>query len=609
MNERLIDGTANPYFLRPFIQLDRPYVYKQPLDRDTYRAQLAYRLDLRRETNLLRWLGLHQMSAYGEYKDIQARQYMSRDVIVSNHAWTDTTSNRGTSGSYVIYPRFYIGDGKGNNIDYGSTAFNPGTYSLRWGNAVTQQFTTEPVQIGNAVANESGNGNGGGNNNWTILKSQGAVLQSFLLKDRLVTTFGLRNDQRYSRTGATPLFLNGITMDEASFNQWAGGDWALGKGKTTTAGAVLKVLPWLNLTGNKSASFQPAALGYDLYRHILPDPTGAGEDYGFSLNLIENKLTVRINRYKTVQINSRNGDSANIAQRARRMDYSAATGMALNLQIQATQWLTEAAQAKGVTLTTAQLNQQLADTMGLPLAFIAEAPPNGTARDDLTARGTEIEVNYNPNSFWTMKLNVTQQQSINSALSGEVGQWIADRLSVWTKIIDPRNNLPWWTQPYGGQTPLSYFTSNVLSPLQIAQAMQGKSRPQVRQYRANFLTNYRLAGLTDQRFLKRFSVGGAVRWEDRGAIGFRGTQQLPAVITTLDASQPIWDKSRTYLDAFVAYRTKLFADKVGLTVQLNARNVAESGRLQPVAVEADGRVSAYRIIDPRLFILSATFSL
>jgi len=71
--------------------------------------------------------------------------------------------------------------------------------------------------------------------------------------------------------------------------------------------------------------------------------------------------------------------------------------------------------------------------------------------------------------------------------------------------------------------------------------------------------------------------------------------------------QPIWDKSHTYLDAFVAYRTKLFSDKVGLTLQLNARNVTESGHLQPCSRGRRPR-HCYRIIDPRLFILTATFS-
>ena len=609
VNERLLDGTPNPYFLRPFVQLDRPQANQQPLDRDTYRAQLAYRLDLRKETSRLRWLGLHQVSGYGEYKNVEARQYAFRDGLVSNHAWTDTTSNRGDAGGYVIYPRFYIGDGKGNNVDYGSTAYQPGSYPLRWGNPVTQQFVNEPIRIGTTISSGTGNGTGGLNNSRSILKSQGAVMQSFLLKDRLVTTFGLREDESYSRLGGTPRFPDPVTMDEASFNSWAAGDWIRGKGKTTTAGAVVKPLSWLNLTVNKSASFVPSAVGFDLYRHVLPDPTGAGQDYGLSFNLVENKLVVRVNRYKTVQINSRNGDSSNIAQRVRRLDYMGATGSLYNLQRQATAWITETAQAQGRTLTPEQLNQQVATTMGLPAELIANPPDRPSAVDDVTARGTEIEVNYNPNSFWTVKANLTQQESINAALSGVVTQWIDERQAVWSKIIDPRNNLPWYTQDYGGGSAQSYFTSNVLNPLQIAQAMQGKSRPQVRKYRANFLTSYRLAGLTDQRLLKRFTVGGSARWEDQAAIGFRGKQQAPAIITTLDANKPIWDKSRTYFDAFVTYRTKLFADKVGLTLQLNARNLTEGGRLQPVAAEGDGRIIAYRIIDPRLFILTATFSL
>jgi hypothetical protein len=38
-------------------------------------------------------------------------------------------------------------------------------------------------------------------------------------------------------------------------------------------------------------------------------------------------------------------------------------------------------------------------------------------------------------------------------------------------------------------------------------------------------------------------------------------------------------------------------------------NVQEGGRLQAVAAYPDGTPNAYRIIDPRKFILSATFDL
>ena len=88
-----------------------------------------------------------------------------------------------------------------------------------------------------------------------------------------------------------------------------------------------------------------------------------------------------------------------------RFDYIGATGSLYNLQRQATAWITETAQAQGRTLTPEQLNQQVAATMGLPAELIANPPDRPSAVDDVTARGTEIEVNYNPNSFWTVKAN------------------------------------------------------------------------------------------------------------------------------------------------------------------------------------------------------------
>ena len=44
-------------------------------------------------------------------------------------------------------------------------------------------------------------------------------------------------------------------------------------------------------------------------------------------------------------------------------------------------------------------------------------------------------------------------------------------------------------------------------------------------------------------------------------------------------------------------------------LQLNVTNVLEDGRLQAVAVNPDGAPWAFRIVDPRQFILTATFDL
>ena len=614
VNERMLDGKPNPYFLRPFLGAVIPATLLQPLDRDTFRAQLAYQLNLSQEKSWMRWIGTHQMSAYGEYKNIQSRTTDMRDAIIDNHTWAGSDQIRGQSagvgsltavGNFTIpFQRYYMGDNQGYNIDYGPTASRAGSYVLNWGNGATGAFVQEPVVIGSAAAGSSG----GIYNNWTELKSQGATIQSHFWRDRIVTTFGLRKDQRYSRNGAPVAFRDGVNLNYDTYNQWATGDWATGKGKTTTAGFVLKPLPWFNLYLNKSNSFQPADLAYSLHRQVLPDPAGAGKDYGVALSLFSGKLVMRINRYTTTVNNARNGDSSNLAKRLYRLDFSSTTGTATVLQRLATPWVVDAAAAKGITLTQDQINQQVAAIMKLPVEYLIDTK-TAFATDDLTSKGMEVEVNYNPNPLWTMKLNVAQQEAINSQLAQELTDWINERLPVWNSIIDPTINRPFFTEHYNnGASPADNLQSTVLAPLKVTQAMAGKSRPQIRKYRVNYSTNFRLASITDNPILKRFNVGGALRWEDKGAIGYWGVQSLPALITDLDPTRPIYDKAHLYADAFLTYRTRMFADKVTTTFQFNVRNIQEGGRLQPIVADPDGSYVAYRIIAPRLFIFSASFA-
>ena len=612
VNERLPDGTANPFFLRPFIGVWRPASYDQPLLRSTYRAQLAYQLDLRGEKSALGWLGMHQLSGYAEYKDTVRRQIGYRDVILDSHAWLAPGFNRASSSTIptISYFRYYVGDKNGGNTDYGPAPFAYGTYNYRWGNALTGDIKTEPAVIGPAYIDTDTAGN---NNLWNILKTQGATLQSFLLRDRLVTTFGLREDRNYNRTGVTPVVQpDGITIDSAAINRWATGDWAYNLGHTKTAGAVLKPLPWLSLQANASDSFQPSSPAVDLHLQPVTDPSGRGRDYGFSVRLFDGKLVARINRYETKQINSRDGQSATLATRVRGLDFDTSNRAQtpFNLVPLATTWVTNAARARGQTLTTDQITAQVSSIIGLDTKYLANPNPVLAEVDNVLAKGTEFELNYNPTEFWTLKGNVTEQTSINSNIAPGLSAWIAERLPVWQKLIDPELNRPWFTERYGNLASASdYLASSVTAPLGIAKATEGKSRPQVRKYRFNLLSSYRLAGLTENPQLKRVTVGGALRWEARGAIGYYGVQQLPAVITDLDPNRPVWDQAHLYADAFVSYRVRLFSGKIGALFQINARNLQEGGRLQPIAAYPNGRASAFRIVDPRQYTFSATFDL
>jgi hypothetical protein len=81
-------------------------------------------------------------------------------------------------------------------------------------------------------------------------------------------------------------------------------------------------------------------------------------------------------------------------------------------------------------------------------------------------------------------------------------------------------------------------------------------------------------------------------------------------ILKLDPDRAIYSPSEYYVDLFVSYRMKFYHDKIRATFQFNVNNLQENGgRLQATSAFFDGRGSTYRIVDPRIFKLSASFDL
>ncbi len=609
VNQRRLDGTPNPYYLRPYFGVAEGITIDTPLRNDTVRAQLAYKLDLTKEKGILHWLGLHQVSAYAEYKDFEKRQYLSEYAMLDNHAWLAAGSPRATSAALLgdtlpqdlaapfgtrSFAFYYVGDNSGNNVDYAPTPISPGTYTFNWGNFQTGKVNAEPTQLGLAA---SINSTGAAVNALKIQKTNGAVLQSHFLSDRIVTTLGVRKDKVYTKAGGNPQLLpDGYTANYAVDELWASGDYKGNQGLTRTVGAVVKPFHWLNFFANKSDSFIPADPAINLHGEVLPNPQGKGEDWGFALNLFNNKLIIRADQYITRQANSREGTSTTLAVRAVKMDIfdgQPSRDFSMDLRV-----------PNGIGLSPS-LVSLLENTVAFNPGYIAES-------QDALSTGREIEINYNPVSYWTVAANVTEVAAIQQSIAKDLTDYLAERMPIWTAAKDPTTGQPWYTFSYDNgtaQTPSAYLLKNVTSPLGIALAKVGKSLPQIRKYRANLSTNLHLSGITENRFLKHVNVGGAMRWEDKGAIGYYGLQQLPAIVTDLDPNHPIYDKAHLYVDLLAAYRTRLFANKVGATFQLNVRNVQEGGRLQPVSAFPDGTPNAYRIVDPRQFIFTATFDL
>ena len=98
------------------------------------------------------------------------------------------------------------------------------------------------------------------------------------------------------------------------------------------------------------------------------------------------------------------------------------------------------------------------------------------------------------------------------------------------------------------------------------------------------------------------TVGGAVRWESKGAIGYYGIPINGDVHAArqLDPNRPIYDKAHSYFDAFATYTTRLSGLNVRARFQLNVRNIQESrAHLQAVGAYPNGVGHTFRIINPR----------
>lgn len=667
-NTKNLDGTTNPYFGRPYLRSKEPFLRDRPMLWETIRAQLAYRMDLSREQNLLKWFGTHQVLGYYEYKDQEsyhyafrrtANSYSTQPYLAAEQARNAPLANRTTAGSYVasnnlarIYEFYYVGRTPGGAIEYGPRDFpdNP-TLPFVWGN--TGNFRYDQLTVGWTPSPD------GFSHKQTIVKTTGGMLQSFFFNGKVVTVFGRRKDKVFDHNNVGPFLtsdLLGVDYDASS--QWQP-SWRMAQGSTKNFQTVLRPFQDIrfindhatNGTGvgrflagavqgfspfyNKGDNFIAQGPAYDLFLKSLPNQTGTTKDIGFWLRLFDGKLSVRYSRQTSEQRDKRDGDINTIASRVLRIDGLNAAD-AWNLQDRATAWVREL----NPGFTEAQVLSAVAGTMALPQSTIdgldaAQRDGRIAATQDAVSKGDELEVNFNPTRFWTVSASASKDEAVNQNAGTSIEDWLALRKPVWTKVEDPRftadtpgaaglptgatGHLLWYYIKGSAFTAYGYnatqsaadnFEPFIAGPLSVYRQLEGRPRPQTSKYKFKFSTRYQLSGITENRILKNMNIGGSVQWIDKKAIGFLGKQSLPDKITELDPNKPVYSPAETYVDLFVSYRTKMFRDKVRATFQLNAKNVTEDGgKLKATAVFPDGTPLAYRIVDPRQFVFTASFEL
>ena len=611
-NETLLDGSPNPNFGRPFVEIREPDYFVQAEDNTNWRATLAYELDFTDSNDALRFLGSHRAMALMSSRKYDTDYYRWRQVTLSDNPWVNQSNyTAGTGGA--IYRRMYVGGADGNvSYDPGvvlnesrsfhmPVAYPDGTVApdaplSAW------SWTTESMETGETLHFVSNSSN-------QETDSEAFVLQSRFWEDRIVTTLGWRTDDNKGRTSLFPPIDPATgTADPADVGtEW--NDWQEVSGDTSTIGIVVKPTQWLNFHYNESDNFTPEGVVYDISTgDPLPLPTGEGKDFGVGVNLFEGKLYANLNFFETSQLNSRVGGTGTFVWRMGYFDEDFFGD-----------WATYVAQEEGLSGSAAEAR----------VAEITQFPENFATYNDsvlgtstLDSEGVELQVIYNPLPNWNIKFNVAQQETVFSEIAPEYYAWREVRMNIWQNARSealPEGFQEFWNYDNDNapfdigtkrnalhgvlNTPEKWFNANVDSQMALQTTLAGKATPGQREWRWNVISNYQFAdGLLDG-----FGVGGSARWEDSAIIGYLAADPDPdGVIRMLDADRPIYSGEEFHVDLWASYTMPVMSDKATLKFQLNVRDVLEDGDLEPIAVNPDGQKTAFRIVEPRQFFFTTS---
>jgi outer membrane receptor protein involved in Fe transport len=645
VNEKKLDGTPNPYFKRPYVQATAPSMTFQPQNNTIMAADLAYQLTPAAKSPWLSWIGVQRIGTHAE-QNIQDRwqlNYAARATGL-NYPWINPTASQNLVGTPNISERWYLGDANGQNVDYGAGATENmvGTFPLRWYDNRNNAWVSTPTTIEEVL------NSGAGARERTEIRTLNATLQSFFFNNRLVATAGLRRDKYRQRTGAggfvdpktglVSLANTGIFGPAQNFVSPSGviinlPGWAEQSGDTKTYGAVVKLTNWLSAHVNKSDSFAPQVVrqAVDSTGNV-PNPHGYSTEWGVSVTSPDGKFNVRVNRFQTKELYSRGSEVGTLGNRY--LDMEGRPDGSNNIQVSSFRYFAQQialgrlAAAGNAKPSQLEIDTAVAKLMGVTqewynrLVYSGPSQPQTVGTTDVSSKGFELEATYNPTRNWRMKFTGSQTRAQDDRVSPEIYNWWQQRLPVWTSLRsdivpgDGKGRLWWDTAPgtyYAGgetRTPQTRWIQDQWGAYWAAATNAGRPRTQMREYRFAGISSYDFTEGT----LKGVTVGGALRWESKASIGFLAgpaetSGPYQGAVLFLDNNKPVWDPARAYLDLSASYRFKLFNDKIRTRAALNVKNVTESGRLQPIAINPDGTPYAYRIVDPRQFIFSMSFEL
>ena len=443
------------------------------------------------------------------------------------------------------------------------------------------------------------------------------VVQAFLLKNRLVGTYGYRKDRLKSWNG---LAYRNPASEAIALNTgvWLPADPKTAKpsvfsGQTQTLGGVLHITSWLSGFYNTSNSLSTPGTNFitptDPVNATIADyvkaPSGKTNDYGVKLSLLKNRLYVTATKFHTVSKNEfgysgfNKGNPVNIWNAIGNSGALSATESAFALR-------------------QAQIMNQVQGYM-----------------QDGESRGYELEIVGQPLPGWSVSVNYSRNETVRSNMATEYRAYIDKYKPEWLKYRDfalTQTTAPGvekassFTDWQSAATVLAtgdvtVNTDSINEAIADTEALfydnphtfEGKRFVGDPLHNFNLRTRYEFK----EGALKGFTVGAGTRIRKGRIAGARSDYTYAPGSTFTDtwngrisdSVTMVEAKDQNAYDLQLGYSRSVFSRKIRWNIQLNVNNLTNQRELIVNNINPRTLVPlTYRYQDPRQFILTNTFS-
>lgn len=625
----------NPNLGRVYIDANPWGTFKdEQVDREAIRATAYYELDFT-SGDRSAWLGRHIFTA------LRAEQKIDRLSQSRQPVWIDDGSvdiqellfankngaRRKAPAVFYLTPPLHNDDGVQSVTDVRINDFvhalhpEPGDRRrFSYWNRTRQQFGVDEFELERTLL--------GGDRTRRRIDSQAISWQSYFLGGKIVGLLGYREDdtEGYERLGNDR--LPDGSFDPANL-QLDLDDPSLDSGDTVTW-SVVGHLPWklpqetrVSLHYGESENFSPQGIRRNIFGQALASPSGRTEEVGITFDLFNSALVARLNWFET----SRDGADAEIGNVVNRSH--SWVGAWLGRWREAEDVGTSIAEALAFVSEDGALGTAPADWTSYNDVYaeiIGFLPPEIqslfnyrfeggnpvsdpigglTATKSFVTEGFELDLTGQLSPNWRIALNVGKQETVQSGTAPAITEFVLGPNGFW-QALQASPLADYWDSPERGKERsfANRYAVEVVNPLVAALAKDGTVSAEQRKWRVNLATNYLFP---DDSPLSGVGVGGAVRWQDQVATGYR---QIPGEggLVSPDLSHPHFGPEELNGDLWLSYERSVLRDKAQWKIQLNVRNAFGDDDPIPVVTNPDGRVAVIRNPNPREAFITNTLA-